>query len=639
MNLQLAARWLAPDRNDAQRAASRGLWLLNIALGSVIGLAYLKGLASDAEPRLWAFAHLGLVSAVATFSLAPAVCIWALRRAHLRAAFVRVGEISIWTLFQLALLVDTRVWGLFRYHFGASAWNLVTSKGAEDSYRLGPKVWLFAAGAAGAIALGNVLARAMLLAACRREATRELTGRAWIRPGAIAVAGLLLIVCVEKAIYARADLEQDRRVVALSEALPLYPRLSVRSMLPAGVREEFANPPQITISAPGARLEHPAGPLELDPRGARPNILFLVIDSWRRDMLNASVTPHLARLAQRARRFDDHLSTGNGTRFGVFGMLYGLHGSYWWPVLEARRAPVLLETLEAAGYELRVLSSASMDFPEFRQTAWVKWPEVVWDDFGAVSSSLRDQRVAERFASWLDERDAAQPFFSFILLDSAHQQYDFPPEHAVFTPFELDLDYVELSGSQDPGLAERVRHRYQNGLHHADAVAAQILDALAARGQLERTLVFVTGDHGEEFAEHGYWGHTGNFTLAQVATPLLVLGPGVELGVETRPTSHVDLPGTLLELLGADPARVRAVCFSRSLFDPLSERARVVAGWDELGLWTDEAIFRIPRDPERGLPIMACDANWRPLEHASGAFERNSRALEELAHECLRFLR
>lgn len=635
MILQLAARWFTPDRNDAQRAASRGLWLLNIALGVVIGLAYLKDLAPDAETHLWAFAHLGLVSAIATFSLAPAACLWALRRARVRGAWAVAGEICIWTLFQLALLVDTRVWGLFHYHFGASAWNLVTSKGAEDSYRLGPKVWLFAAGAAGAIALGNILARALLLFACRRE----FAGRGWIRPGAIAAAGLILIVCVEKAIYARADLEQDRRVVELSEALPLYPRLSVRSMLPAGVREEFGSALQIAVSAPGARLAHPEGPLELPPDAARPNILLLVIDSWRRDMLDERVTPNMARLAQRARRFDNHLSTGNGTRFGVFGMLYGLHGSYWWPVLEARRAPVLLETLGAAGYELRVLSAASMDFPEFRQTAWVKCPEVVWDDFGAVSSSLRDQRVAARFESWLDEREPTRPFFSFILLDSAHQQYDFPPEHAVFTPFEQDLDYVELSGSQDAGLAARVRNRYQNGLHHADAVAAQILEALAARGQLEHTLVFVTGDHGEEFAEHGFWGHTGNFTLAQVATPLLVLGPGVEVGSESRPTSHVDLPGTLLELLGADPARVREVCFSRSLFDPLERRARVVAGWDEVGLWTDEAIFRVPRDPERGLPVMACDANWRPLRDASGAFERNAHELENLARECLRFLR
>ena len=53
------------------------------------------------------------------------------------------------------------------------------------------------------------------------------------------------------------------------------------------------------------------------------------------------------RLVELVHEADDHLSTGNGTRFGVFGMLYGLHGSYWWPVLEARRAPVLLETLVA----------------------------------------------------------------------------------------------------------------------------------------------------------------------------------------------------------------------------------------------------------------------------------------------------
>ncbi len=630
-----ALRASGSPRGDAERAASRGLWLLNIALGAWIGQAYLDELANDAPARLVLFAHLGLVSAVASFSLAPAAAIWALRRAGGASPWRTAVELALWTAFQLALLVDTRVWGLFRYHFGEAAWNLVTAKGAEDSYRLGPKVWLFAAGAAALIALGNALARLLLLSVCRREiSTRRL-----LRPGAIAVSALLLIVCVEKAIYARADLEQDRGLVELSEALPLYPRLSVRGMLPATLREEFAAAPHVPLSRPDAVLAHPAGPLALDPRAPRPNILVLVIDSWRRDMLDPQVTPHMARLAPNARRFDDHLSTGNGTRFGVFGMLYGLHGSYWWPVLEARRAPVLLETLDAAGYELRALSAASLEFPEFRETAWVKWPEAVWDDFGAGSSAERDQRVAARFERWLAEREAARAFFAFVLLDSAHQPYDFPPEHALFTPFEEELDYVELAGSRDAQLAERVRNRYRNGLHHADEVAARILAALE-RAQLPRdTLVVVTGDHGEEFAENGYWGHTGNFTLEQVATPLLVFGAGVEVGVETRPTSHVDLPGTLLELLGAPREQIAQVCFSRSLFEPLPTRARAVAGWEELGLWCGETVFRIPRDAGRGLPVMAFSAQWRPLPSAEAEFERHAAALEALSSECLRFLR
>ncbi len=635
---------LAPGSTDS--TASRGLWLFNIALGSLIGLAYLDGFELGSAPRLWVFAHFGLVSAVATFSLLPAACIAALRRTRLRARFVRSGEIALWTAFQLALLVDTRVWGLFRYHFGAAAWNLVTSKGAEDSYRLGPKVWWFAAGAAALIALVN-LAVLALVRAPRRSAPNDATapsGRRIFRPGAIAIAGLLLIVAVEKTIYARADLDRDSRVVAVSEALPLYPRLRVSSILPDELRDGWPALPDVQVSAPDTVLDFPRTVFELGSEAPRANVLVVVIDSWRRDMLDERVTPNMARFARDARRFDDHLSTGNGTRFGVFGMLYGLHGSYWWPVLEARRAPPLLMSLAAAGYELRVLSSASMDFPEFRSTAWVECPDAVWDDFGEAPSSVRDQRVAERFETWLQERSdeperTRPPFFAFVLLDSAHQKYDFPPEHAVFTPYAWDLDYVELSGSRDPELARLVRNRYRNGLHHADAVAARILDALRASGELDSTLVVVTGDHGEEFAENGYWGHTGNFTLEQVATPLLLRGPGVASGVETRPTSHIDLPGTLLELLGADPRLVRESCFSESLLEPPPQRARVVAGWEEVGLWTDDCVFRIPRDSSRGLPPIACNARWTPLEDQSAAFERHASALEQLSADCLRFLR
>jgi len=43
-------------------------------------------------------------------------------------------------------------------------------------------------------------------------------------------------------------------------------------------------------------------------------------------------------------------------------------------------------------------------------------------------------------------------------------------------------------------------------------VLGEVFAELAASGELERTIVCVTGDHGEEFLEHEHFGHTSNFT-------------------------------------------------------------------------------------------------------------------------------
>ncbi|MFM7296970.1 MAG: DUF3413 domain-containing protein, partial [Planctomycetota bacterium] len=133
---------------ESRRTAALWLWLLNIALGALVGLSYLEAEHLPRSPALWLFAHLGLLSAVATLSLAPGTLVWILARSRLRPRALGLAAALAWMLFLLALVIDTRVWGLFRYHFNSAAWNLITTRGSEDSYRLGPRVWAVGSGLA-----------------------------------------------------------------------------------------------------------------------------------------------------------------------------------------------------------------------------------------------------------------------------------------------------------------------------------------------------------------------------------------------------------------------------------------------------------------------------------------------------------
>jgi membrane-anchored protein YejM (alkaline phosphatase superfamily) len=610
------------------------VWVFNLCVSVLIGLSYLERLVEVAELRVMLFALLGLVSSLATLSAVPLALLW------LGAGLKRLPWIQAvtWMLFQLGLYIDTRIYSLFGYHFNGAVLNLFVTRGSEDSYRIDLGIWVRGFAFAGVfVALELLLWR---VAAAR--STMRLPHAARLRRGAVTVGVLLAgAVGVEKSLYAHAEVTLDRKLTAASQVLPLYPRLSVVPFLPESVRDQLPEVPAVRLGGEPQPLAWPRAWPTIDPQGPRPDIVLLVVDSWRADALDERVTPRMAELAQSSRRFADHLSCGNGTRFGVFGMLYGLHGSYWWSVLAERRSPVLLDALLELGYDVRVFSAASQDFPEFRSTAWSRIQEHVVDDIEGERQWTRDERAADACIAWWRARPEGgdrRPSFTFVLLDSAHQTYDFPDGQAPFQPYAQELDYFELSSSHSKELAERVKNRYLNALHHADSVAGRLVDALAEDGELDDTLLVVTGDHGEEFAENGFWGHTGNFTPEQVAVPLFVRGPGIEPGLEARPTSHLDLAPTLLELLGADPAQRGEWCLGANLLAPPAERRRVVAGWTEIGVQSEWGILRVPRAPSAEAATSVWTSDWHLVEDQAAALTALRGELEKLDLECNRFL-
>jgi hypothetical protein len=81
-----------------------------------------------------------------------------------------------------------------------------------------------------------------------------------------------------------------------------------------------------------------------------------------------------------------------------------------------------------------------------------------------------------------------------------------------------------------------------------------VLDDLQARGLLERTVVLITSDHGEEFGESGekLEKHGSGYTRFQLVIPMIVHWPGRPAGVvDEHRTSHYDVVPTLMQdLLG-----------------------------------------------------------------------------------------
>lgn len=620
-----------PSRT-AQGEASFQLWLVTVVLGALVGSLWLVDTSPDLTPWVRLYVLFALLSSVATLALVPGLGFLAAGHWLRSPRAVAWVQSLLSGLFLGLLYTDTIIYRLLGHHFNGAVINVLSTRGSGDAIHLGPRVWLTASsGVVGLTLAFHWLRRIVLRNAVLRQG-RGKRPMLVLRPRFVALALLLPIVFIEKSVYAAAEITRDREVTNAARALPLYPKVRLGRF----IADEDSPAPQFELLASEGKFTYPAELPTFDPEGPRPNIVVLVIDSWRRDSFSEELTPSIKRFAEGARVFENHISGGNGTRFGLFSILYGLHGSYWFHALETRRPPVILEALEGLGYELRVFSSASMNFPEFRDTAWVDVLDRLEDDYPAEHSWQRDELLAQSFDRWLTEREGSErPFFSFILLDSPHQPYENPG--GPYQPTVDELDYIELAVTTDSDLVEKVHNRYKNSVLHMDRVAARIFDSLERAGGMENTIAVVTSDHGEEFQECGFWGHTSSFSPPQIEVPFFVRGPGVTPGVETRPTAHVDVASSLLELLGADPARRAGYSLGYDLFAPVEERARVVAGWAYVGLWSEHGIFRVPlatrAEPE------VYDRSWRMLPDVDARSRAARAELERMARECSRFLR
>jgi arylsulfatase A-like enzyme len=96
--------------------------------------------------------------------------------------------------------------------------------------------------------------------------------------------------------------------------------------------------------------------------------------------------------------------------------------------------------------------------------------------------------------------------------------------------------------------------RYDGEIRTVDREVGRLIDALRARGVLDRAHLVLLSDHGEEFGDHGGWFH-GHSIFEELGACLLAYRPpgGVPGGrVVTRPVSVLDVWATLFPLLGLE---------------------------------------------------------------------------------------
>ncbi len=190
--------------------------------------------------------------------------------------------------------------------------------------------------------------------------------------------------------------------------------------------------------------------------------------------------------------------------------------------------------------------------------------------------------VFDKAAAWI-ESHASRPLLAWLHIMDPHSPYLPPAEFdrgwaAPPTPLsDLDVNralyhllfarrgdtaQAERFPSHDQhevsreSLIEHARALYRAEVAHSDRELGRFVDRLRRTGVLDRAILVVTADHGEEFDDHGEIFHEmrqpGYEELLHV--PMLIRLPNGRLGgrVVTSQTRLLDIVPTLLELLDLD---------------------------------------------------------------------------------------
>ncbi|MFI5399556.1 MAG: DUF3413 domain-containing protein [SAR324 cluster bacterium] len=532
------SRWRRYSKGRGQTLRWVGWMILaNVAVLLVMGTTYMT-YAADA--LTWAgavFLGLSLLSQFLLLAFLTSLPLLLLALVLPRRAALAAGIVG-YTALTLLVLVDTRVFSIYRFHLNGMVWQLLTSGVASEILPLTVGFWLLLAGYVAGLALVQCVLGYLVWKWLSRRPSR-LGG--WVTVAAV------VLTLAPHVLHAWADANEVTAITRQTRYIPW------EVMSRAGdffEKHGWAAPENAALARPaGGLLHYPLEPLTC-VRPAKPlNILVMIADGWRFDFLTPEITPNAMAVAQQGWRFTDHFSTANETRDGIFGVMYGLWATYYDDFLRERRGPVLIDQLLAEGYKLGVWGSAPMNHPELDLTSFAAIRQQLTIQLPGSTAWERDAEMTRRFEEFLDANRSG-PFFGFLFYDSTHE-YSYDPAIAPFQPVARGSWSTSPPGSRD---LLRIRNRYMDATHYADLLMGKAIAKLKAVGRYDDTVIVLTGDHGEEFndAKHDFWGHEGaGLDRWQMKTTFVVRWPGRKPQVFTHRTGHVDLVPTLMhDVLG-----------------------------------------------------------------------------------------
>lgn len=570
----------------------------NVILFWLIGLNYLptiswldsQYLSQHSKSALRVFASLAYVGHLGFISLLPCLAFVLLAKFFPKRRLIISSAILFATFMILWLIVDVLTYKLYRFHLNGVIMDLAIHGLSEEVFGFSINEILLCIGVV-ILAIAVELFYAFIV--WRYFLTNELLHGAikWI----VVIVGLSLYLSYSMIMYSSGHL-LNRVFVDVSRFLPFYTEV-FGAILPTKngrmVIERLAEMYLIQPKKINAPLNYPLQALQCEAKRKKLNLIVIVIDTWRFDMLNSLVTPTITSFSKKAWVFNNHFSGGNSTGPGIFTLFYGVPSTYWTAMEAQQRGPLLIDELVKQHYLLTAFSSAELSAPPFHRTVLRAIPNLYAKQQPGKDPAIRDTQATEKFLQFIKTmKPNKQPFFTFLFYDAAHSYCAHNKDLKPYLPVVKHCNRMELTNQTDP---IPYFNRYKNALLLVDQQIKQVLAALKSKHLLDNTVIVITGDHGEEFNDNhqGYWGHASNFTHYQTQTPLVIYWPGEKPRTFSYQTSHFDVAPTLMNRLLGCSTSPNNFSLGSNLLSPADPKYLIIGSYTAFGIVEPDRITHI----------------------------------------------
>lgn len=322
----------------------------------------------------------------------------------------------------------------------------------------------------------------------------------------------------------------------------------------------FLPPQNVLLSLPGQVKEprnEPSIAAEIAQNSSKlakkPNIYLFVIESLRGDCITEDIAPHLNAFKNGYTHFDVSLSGANASGISWFSIFHSQFPYSWSRVQkQAQMGSPALQLLKKWGYQIRLYSSAQLGFYGLEQLIFGHERQLLdskqtFHHPPPLSAADSDAAALNKLQKDLAESPALREGQVFLIFwDCTHFDYSWPKNWTPkFTPFASQFAYFNLFQSQNS--IAQIKNRYLNAVNYMDSLFGNFLSQLPNR---EEAVIIVTGDHGEEFFDHGHLFHNSHLTHEQIHVPLYFKFGNQERPIPSWPVaSQLDIFPTLLDYL------------------------------------------------------------------------------------------
>jgi uncharacterized protein len=494
---------------------------------------------------------------------------------HFYKPLLKPLAIAIFSLAQIIVFANLHIHSLYHFHINGMVLNLLFSGALLETIAFSWFMWL----SIGFILITLIFAEWGLASWIQKKSTVSYKRRFWILFSLLLIGFILLNGFAEGLGW--------HWVTNQRAYIPWLPPITMRSHLKR-MGFDVQKAPD-ALSTKSTAINYPLETLHCTNQQPL-NLVFLVVDSLRADMMSADIMSFTSQLKTRAQNFNQHYSNANSTRYGMFSLFYGLNGTYWHPMLNAERGSVLFDVTLEKHYQHFIYGSTKLTFPEFDRTIFSSLRDQLKRG-SHKNSADNDREITDLLLADIQSRNPNQPFVGFLFFDSAHA-FHLPENYPeIFSPRLETVNYLALDDDYDP---LPFLNLYKTTAHYVDTQIQRIAEQLEAQQLTDKTLIVITSDHGQEFNETGlnYWGHNGNFSQWQTHVPMLILWPGKAPQTFNHISSHEDLIPTLMQDLFQCSNPIASYSTGQSLFDShTTNRSLIMETWTERAIYYKQTLY------------------------------------------------